>query len=171
MTREEQVEAAKNTALNSLSASAKTRGQLEQKLAEKGHVEDVVKEALDRLAEVGLVDDGAFARSWVTSRHSFKGLSASAIRRELRMKKVDDELIDAALEDLTSEDEVERARELVERKAKSTRGLPRDARVRRLVGMLARKGYGGVAFSIVKEVLDNESDAEISDDYLDSGED
>jgi regulatory protein len=166
MDHPEQVEAAKNTALFSLSASAKTRGQLETKLAEKGHTPEVIAEALDRLAEVGLIDDAAFAKGWVSSRHNGRGLSGSAIRRELRQKGVDDESIDAALEDLGAEDELERARELVARKLASTRNLPRDARVRRLTGMLARKGYGGgIAFSVVREALADETDT-----FLDSGE-
>ena len=58
---------------------------------------------------------------------------------------------------LAAEDEEATARGLVRRKLAGTRGLPTQARVRRLAGMLARKGYGaGLAFRIVKEELDAE---------------
>ena len=58
---------------------------------------------------------------------------------------------------LGPDQEAATARELVRRKLPSSIGLAADARVRRLVGMLARKGYGaGLAFRIVKEELERE---------------
>lgn len=157
MTHDEAVEAAKNSALNTLSMVAKTRSELTDKLTGKGFPDDVIAEALDRLGEVGLVDDTAFARSYVSSRHDARGLAGSAIKRELARKGIDAETIDAALEDIDRDAETARARALVEKKAPSTRNLPRDTRVRRLVGMLARKGYSpSIAFPVIKEILDAE---------------
>lgn len=171
MPHDDQVEKAKTIILNALSMSAKTRGQLAEKLASKDIPEAAAKEALDRLTEVGLIDDEAFAKGWVTSRHRSRGLSSSAIKRELRQKGIDDELAEAALAQLTAEEEWERAVELVTRKAPSTARLDRQARVRRLAGMLARKGYsGGTAFAVVKQVLDAEGQTDDTS-YLDSGQD
>lgn len=167
---DEQVEAAKTICLNTLTMVARTRSQLADKLAEKGVPDDAANEALDRLAEVGLIDDAAFARTYAASRHSGRGLAAGAIRRELARKGVDAELIDDAVEPIDPDTERARAEDLVRRKAPSTRGLDRQVRTRRLVGMLARKGYNGsIAYTAVRTVLDEEHGPD--DTHLDSGQD
>ena len=96
---------------------------------------------LDRFEEVGLVDDQAFARAWVQSRQPGKGLARRALAQELRRKGVDDEVARAALDEVDPDDEVEAARQLVRRKLRTVGRLERDMAVRRLTGMLARKGY------------------------------
>lgn len=112
---------------------------------------------LSRFEEVGLIDDGAFADAWVESRHHGRGLARRALARELRTKGVDAELIEGAVGRLDSEQEEETARELVARKLRSTRGLDRDKRLRRLAGMLARKGYPeGMALRVVRQALQEE---------------
>lgn len=154
---DEQVDRAKTTILNILSMVAKTRSQLETRLAEKGYSPDVIEEAIDRMVEVGVIDDASFARTYASSRHAGRGLARRAISRELHQKGIDAELIEEALETVDEDAERQRAVELVRKKARSTQGLETQARVRRLVGMLARKGYpGNVAFSVVKEVLAEE---------------
>lgn len=157
MSFDEVVTRAKDIILYALTMSPKTRKQLADKLKEKEIPEKAAEEALNKMTEVGLIDDAQFAKSWTYSRHTYKGLSASAIKRELKLKGVDEELINDALETITVDNEWERALELAERKAPSTRNLPKDKRVNRLVGMLARKGYSGnIAYNVVKEVLNNE---------------
>jgi regulatory protein len=113
----------------------------------------VAAEVLDRYDEVGLIDDAAFARAWVTSRHHGRGLARRALAGELRQRGVDGELVGAALAEVDGETEAATARALVERKLRTVSGTP-DAVFRRLVGLLARKGYpAGLAVSVVKEVL------------------
>jgi regulatory protein len=155
---DEQVDRAKNTILNILSMVAKTRSQLEQRLTEKGHSPEVIEEAINRMIEVGVIDDAAFARNYTSSLHDGRGLARRAISRDLNQKGIDQETIEKALEGLDADAEYSRAVDLVRKKARSTANLDPQARVRRLVGMLARKGYpGNVAFSVVKEVLAEES--------------
>jgi len=109
---------------------------------------------LSRFTEVGLIDDALFAAMWVTSRHRARGLASAALRRELRRKGIGDEVAQEALEELDPDQELATARALVQRKLASTRSLTPDARVRRLAGMLARKGYpAGTAFRVVREAL------------------
>ena len=114
---------------------------------------------LSRFEEVGLIDDAAFADAWVESRHHGRGLARRALARELRTKGVDSALIDVAVGRLDSEQEESTARELVDRKLRSTRGLDREKRLRRLAGMLARKGYTeGLALRVVKQALEEEGE-------------
>lgn len=145
---------ARKILLDTLTGQARSRAELEARLARKHVPDDVAQRLLDRFEEVGLVDDEAFARLWVASRQSGKGLARRALAQELRRKGVADETSRAVLDEVDPDDEVEAARTLVRRKLRSVRGLDRDRAVRRLVGVLARKGHSGsVAFRVVKEEL------------------
>jgi regulatory protein len=114
----------------------------------------VAASVLDRYDEVGIIDDAAFARAWVTSRHHGRGLASRALANELRRRGVEQEQAAAALEELDPETEAATARDLVDRKLRSAGKVAPDALFRRLVGMLARKGYpAGVAIRVVKDAL------------------
>ncbi len=147
---------ARKILLDQLTGRARSRSELEGKLAKKGVPEEVAVRLLDRFEEVGLVDDEAFARSWVESRQAGKGLARRALAQELRRKGIDDEVAREVLDEVDPEDEVESARELVRRKLRSAARLDRDTAIRRLTGMLARKGYSSsVAFRVVREELES----------------
>ena len=141
--------------LRALTGAAKTRQQLADLLARRDVPEETATAVLDRFAEVGLIDDAAFARAWVTSRQSGRGLARRALRAELRAKGVDGEEAEQALAEVDDEDERAAARYLVERRLSSLRRVDRQTATRRLIGMLARKGYsGGLAAGVVRDVLD-----------------
>ena len=145
---------ARTIVLRKLTAAPRTRAQLADDLARRDVPAEVADRVLDRFTEVGLVDDAAFAESWVRSRQMDRGLSRRALRHELRAKGVDDDTVSDAVASIDTEDEEAAARSLVDRRLPSTRGLPSDVRVRRLIGMLARKGYSsGLAFTVVRAAL------------------
>lgn len=149
---------ARRIVLDQLTVRARSRAELATTLARRGVPDDVAGAVLDRMEQVDLVDDEAFAHEWVRSRQRSKGLSGRALRLELHRKGIDTETASAALAEIDPDDERSAARELVERKARATRGLDHQVRVRRLAGMLARKGYGSdVALGVVREVLGEES--------------
>ncbi|MFQ6200476.1 recombination regulator RecX [Streptomyces sp. NPDC000405] len=152
-------ERARAICLRLLTGTPRTRKQLADALRKKEIPEDVAEEVLSRFEEVGLIDDSAFADAWVESRHHGRGLARRALARELRTKGVDSALIDEAVAQLDAEQEESTARELVARKLRSTRGLDRDKRIRRLAGMLARKGYPeGMALRVVRQALEEEGE-------------
>jgi len=123
-------------------------------LSKRGVDDQVAEQVLGRLSEVGMIDDTLFAQMWVTSRHRGRGLAGRALSHELRRKGVDDEVVREAVDGLDPEQELRTARELVARRLPATRGLAPDVRVRRLAGLLARKGYpAGTAFRVVREAL------------------
>lgn len=161
-------ERARAICLRLLTGTPRTRKQLADALRKKEIPEDVAEEVLSRFEEVGLIDDSAFADAWVESRHHGRGLARRALARELRTKGVDSALIDEAVARLDSEQEESTARDLVARKLRSTRGLDRDRRIRRLAGMLARKGYPeGMALRVVRQALEEEGE---DTDFLDGEE-
>ena len=153
------VERARAICLRLLTGTPRTRKQLADALRKREIPDEAAEEVLSRFEEVGLINDGAFADAWVESRHHGRGLARRALAQELRTKGVESELIDAAVAQLDSEQEEETARELVARKLRSTRGLDRDKRLRRLAGMLARKGYSeGMALRVVRQALEEEGE-------------
>ena len=146
---------ARKVVLRQLAMGPRTRRQLEDKLRERGCEREVAVRVLDRMGEVGLVDDEAYAEMYIRSKQETKGLAAEALRHELRAKGVPDDVVDAALEEIDPEHEKEQARALVARRLRTMRGLDRDVQTRRLAGFLARKGYGsGVSYQVVREALD-----------------
>lgn len=141
--------------LRALTGAARTRQQLADMLARKGVPDEAAQAVLDRFVEVGLIDDAAFARAWVDSRQAGRGLARRALQAELRAKGVDAEVAAEAVEAVDAEDERAAALRLVERRARAMQRLDRATATRRLMGMLARKGYnGGLAAAVVREVLD-----------------
>jgi regulatory protein len=131
----------------------RTRVELAKVLTRKEISEEVIAEVLDRYDEVGIIDDAAFARAWVSSRHHGRGLARRALANELRQHGVDAEVATEALEMIDEDAEAAAARALVDRKLRTATGPP-DAVFRRLAGMLARKGYpAGVVFRVVKDAL------------------
>ncbi|TQN41936.1 regulatory protein [Blastococcus colisei] len=146
---------ARGICLRALTGAPKTRQQLADLLAQRGVPEDAAEMVLDRFTEVGLIDDAAFARAWVSSRQAGRGLARRALSAELRAKGVEPEVAAEAVGEVDDEDERTAARRLVERRAAAMRRLDRATATRRLMGMLARKGYsGGMAAAVVREVLD-----------------
>ncbi|GAA0978982.1 hypothetical protein GCM10009555_042820 [Acrocarpospora macrocephala] len=133
--------------------------------------EDVAEAVLERFSEVGLIDDEAFAAAWVSSRHTGRGLARRALAQELRHRGVSEDTVKDAVQQLDPDEEVETARRLVARKLPGTRNADPQARTRKLVGMLARKGYSpALAFRIVREALEHEGitdpDSAQDDDIL-----
>ena len=155
LSREEQARA---LCLRLLTARARTRAELTGQLTKRGYPDDVSAQVLDRLADVGLVDDADFAEQWVRSRRLNAGKGKRALAAELRTKGVDNEVITAALADIDAGAERERAEQLVDDKLRRERLADDDAKLaRRLVGMLARRGYSQtMAFDVVKVALANE---------------
>ncbi|HLK00062.1 MAG TPA: regulatory protein RecX [Streptosporangiaceae bacterium] len=163
--------AARQICYRLLALAPRTRAQLADALRRRGVADDVADAALDQLADARLIDDPAFAKAWVESRHYGRGLSRRSLSAELRQRGVDGDDIDKAMETLDPEQEVETARRLVERRIAATRGQPADARIRRVAGMLARKGYPpGLTFRLIREALEAERASETGDTVaLDDG--
>lgn len=148
---------ARQICLQMLTAAPRTRAQLAAALRRRGVPDDVAEAVLGRFADVKLIDDAMFATAWVESRHHGRGLSGRALAAELRQRGVPSDDIQAAVDQLGPEQEIATARSLVARKLAATRGQPTPARTRRLVGMLARKGYSqALAYRVAREALEQE---------------
>jgi regulatory protein len=145
---------ARSIVLRKLTAAPRTRAQLADDLRRRNVPDDVATKVLDRFTEVGLVDDRAFADGWVRSRHAQRGLSRRALAHELQKKGVADDLVAEAVLEVGDDDERQAAEELVARRLPALQRFEQEVQLRRLVGMLARKGYpGGLAMQVVRAAL------------------
>jgi len=152
--REEQ---ARDVCLRLLTTRARSRNELEAQLTKRGFPEDISTRVLDRLTEVGLVDDVAFAEQWVRERRTNAGKGKRALASELRTKGIDADVIAETLDSVDAGEWRVRAEELVATKLRRE-NLDDETKVtRRLVAMLARRGYGqGMAFDVVTTQLTQE---------------
>jgi len=150
---------AKEIVVRKLSERAHSRSDLAQALAKKQVPEGVVDATLAKFEAAGLIDDEDFARSWVQARQRGKGLSSRALANELRTKGVDDEIAKEVIGELDPEAEVEAAHRLVRARLRSLSRYDDTTKVRRLTGLLARKGYPSqLAYAVVREELGAEAE-------------
>jgi regulatory protein len=154
-TREEQARA---LCLRLLTARARTRAELAGQLAKRGYPDDVATTVLNRLADVGLIDDAGFAEQWVRSRRANAGKGKRALAAELRTKGVDDDIIAETLDNIEAAEWRVRAEELVQNRLRRENLDGDQLKVaRRLVGMLARRGYSQTtALDVVSTQMDLE---------------
>lgn len=150
---------ARTILLDQLTGRARSRKELADKLAQKNVPEDLATSLLDRFEEVGLVDDAEFARLWVEGRHTSRGLAPRALAQELRRKGVDDEVARAAIDQIDTDEQETTARALIRKKLRSLARCDETTKTRRLVGLLARKGYPpGLAYAWVRDELGGEAE-------------
>lgn len=158
---------ARQICLRLLSFAPRTRAQLAAELRRRGVPDEVAGRVLGRFSEVGLIDDQAFARAWVQSRHVGRGLARKALAAELRRRGVAEETVAEALSDLRPEQEEAAARELIVRRLPATSGLDPAKRMRRLMNMLARKGYSsGRSYRLVREALEAEGVGDLPGEFF-----
>lgn len=147
-------EVARIVCLRLLDRRAYTRAELATALRKRGVPDDAAHRVLDRFAELRLIDDAALADGYALAAHRERGLAGRAVAMKLRQRGVDDDTVRAAVAQIDRSSELEAARALARRRLRALRTLPEPVQARRLVGLLARKGYPpGLAYEVVREVV------------------
>jgi len=132
-------------ALRFLEARNRSTVEVRTRLSRAGYRPDLVEGAIARLVELGMLDDGAFAKAWVESRDRARPRGERALRQELREKGIERSVIDLTIDERDIErpdaDE-EAARRLLERHATALARVPDPrARRQRAYALLARNGF------------------------------
>lgn len=127
------------TSLRLLAYRARSEKELRDALTRRGVAEDVREETLDRLRQISLLDDEAFARSWVESRHRTSPRGRAMIAAELSAKGVTRETVERCI---LAVDEAEAAYRAAARRARSLASAPYPEFRRRIGGLLLRRGFG-----------------------------
>jgi regulatory protein len=158
-TTDEWREKARTLILNKLTRGPRSRFQLAQAMEKREIPVEIGEELLDRFTEVGLIDDAAFAKAFAHDRRANRGLSKAALRRELSNVGVEQQLIQDALEEIDSDQELELAIRLVSKRWNSVKNLDWQARQRRLSGFLGRRGFSGSVVSVAIKTVENQEQA------------
>jgi regulatory protein len=141
--------AARTICLRLLESRARSREELAGALTRRGIPDEAAQTVLDRLTEVGLIDDRALAEQLVEARHRERGLAQRALARDLQRRGIAADVAAGAI--AVVDRDRERAAQLVRTRLARMSSLPEPARTRRLVSMLARKGYDSqLAFDVVR---------------------
>jgi len=150
----EAADAAKQVLLRRLSHAPRTRKELAKDLKDKDISDEVANIALDRFEEVGLINDQALASNYVSSQHERKGIGKNALRQQLRAKGVSDDVALEAVSQISDDQEFQAAFALACKKIRSLQRDDAKTQLRKIVGLLARKGYSSnLAFRVAKEVI------------------
>lgn len=121
-------------------------------MAKRSVPDAIAVEVLDRLEEVGLVDDAQFAELWVEGQQR-RMKSERVLRQELRAKGLDAEVIADALADNEADADYQAALAFATKRVRAMTGLDPAVRYRRLAGALARRGFAaGLCHRVVGEV-------------------
>ena len=145
-----------DAALRFLEVRPRSVGEVRRRLTGGGYRSDLVDAAIGRLTELGVVDDAAFARSWIESRDRVRPRGEHALRMELRQKGIDSETIVRTLDERRSEglarsdgtdtgplpDELAARRLLARHASALARVTDPRARRQRTYALLARNGFG-----------------------------
>lgn len=143
---------AKKTAMNMLAMRDHASGELRDKLLKRDFLPEAVDELIAKLQRSRLLDDEEFAHRYVRAHRERRKLSRTALKRELTKKGLSADIVSGAVEDVDGEEDL--ARQVAEKKAASSRGLDDEVRERRILGMLARRGFASsVCLKVTREVL------------------
>lgn len=112
--------------------------EVRQRLSQKGVAPEVIEAVVERLGQLGLVDDEAFARYWTANRERFNPRGAMALRAELRRKGVASDVAAVAVEAI---DEEGGAEAIARRRLPRLRGLDFATFRQRLGAYLVRRGF------------------------------
>jgi regulatory protein len=145
----DEVERAKASAYRYLSYRPRSIAELKRQLVNKGYKETTVDQVIDRLSELELIDDMAFARYWVEQRETFKPRGRRALRYELYQKGIDRQIVDMVVAEV---DETVSAKKAARKKAKLWRELPEEQFYEKLGNYLKRRGFSyEIARSVTQE--------------------
>jgi len=133
---------AKKKALALLSRSARSMGELRERLRGYGFSERTIAPVVADFLRVGLLDDRAFAEAYVRSRLAQRPMGRRLLKQELLHRGVDEDAAEAAVgKAYGSVSEADFARQLVHRKMKSAGGGDTRRLRQKLVDMLMRRGF------------------------------
>ena len=152
----DQNQIAKQVLLRRLSNAPRTRKELAQDLKKKKIEEDIAKQALDRFEELGLINDQTYSENFVANTHERRKLGKKALKQQLRSKGVSEETANQAVLQISDEDEFKSALALALKKIRSIQKDDPQTQIRKIVSLLARKGYSSsLSFQVAKQVIND----------------
>ncbi|MGC9048857.1 MAG: regulatory protein RecX [Patescibacteria group bacterium] len=135
-----------------LGIRARSEKELEKKLREKGFAPKIIQQTIQRIKELGYLNDEKFACLFIEMRKAGRPKGKFAIQRDLKQKGIDEEIIKKTLRKFYPEnEEIEKALNLAKKKVKTYGQIPQQKIYQKLANFLAGRGFG---WPIIKKVLD-----------------
>lgn len=128
-----------NYSLKYLSFRARSTKEIRDYLYRKNFVEQTINAAIEKLVELKFLNDGEFAKLWIESRQKHKGKSKFILKNELRLKGLENDIIEPLLKE--AQDDFETARILFDKKKRTLGNLPKEEFKKKMAGFLQRKGF------------------------------
>ena len=154
--KKEEQECANNYGLRLLNFKMRTEQEVRRKMKEKEYTDEIIDTTIDYLYYLNYLDDEEYAQKFIKDKSNLKNMGSERIKRELYMKGIDKNIIDRELEEIVDkDDEYEKAKEIAIKKLETTyKNDDKNARYRKLGGLLQRKGYSmDIVMPILKELL------------------
>jgi regulatory protein len=146
-------------ALRFLEPRQRSIGEVRRRLTGAGYREDLVESAIARLVELGMLDDQAFARTWIESRDRARPRGERALRAELARKGIDRQTADDTIAEREADQpdaDAEAAKRLLARNARALARVPDPrARRQRAYALLARNGFDPEVAAAASRALDD----------------
>ena len=142
-------EKAYQEALHFLSYRMRSTREIEHYLRQNGYSEEIVSVVTERLERSGILNDTAFANSWVENRDTFRPRSRRLLSMELRQKGIPEEVIELSLTEAPSDEEL--AYQAALKQARKLEHMERLEFRRKLSGFLARRGF---SYDTISPVVD-----------------
>jgi regulatory protein len=160
LTADDERSAVREAALRLLAVRARSGGELSERLRRKGFDEELTASVVSSLADVGLVDDEAFARAWADEKVRLRPVGPRRLREELLSKRIDRDLAERVVgETFREHRELELARRALAKKTRVSGGADDRKRRARLHSFLIRRGFSYEVASAALRELEEETDA------------
>ena len=156
-----------DTALKFLSSRARTVREVERHLDERQFGEVEIMETVQRLEELNLLDDRAYARDFIETRLATKPVSRAHLSEQLYQHEIPRDIIDEALAAVTDETELASARGVAAKYLRQFAAEPDEARYERTLQRLLARGY---SFDTARAAMEGCVAAE-TDEETDEGDD
>ena len=145
-----------DAALRYLSPKARTVREVELKLDEGSYSEGEIMQTIERLTDAGLLDDGKYARDFIETRLNTKPVSRFRLAEQLRSHFVPNDIIEAALDEVSNDTESENAKALVEKYMRQFESIGDEGIKReRIYKRLSTRGF---SHETIMKALDGEPD-------------
>ena len=133
-------------AVRFLAYRPRSEQEVRRNLSDKDIPQAVIDAAVDRLHNLGYLDDRAFALFWIENRSTFKPLSPRALRYELRQKGIADTIITDLLADV---DAYEAAYQAARKRLQRLRGTDRSTFRSKINTFLQSRGF---TYDIIRDI-------------------
>lgn len=133
---------------NLLSYKQRTVFELSKKLRDKDYDEEIIEITINRLIELGYIDDERYARDYVEMRKSYCG--SYKLQSDLYKKGISTSIIEIVLSEIDFDDQYEELKNMCKKKNDQSQGLENEKKYNRVMSFLLRKGYN---FADVKKAM------------------